>query len=72
LSVSIYISPADVAICDDLPADDPMKMVMVKSLMARDIGKIRISTISLEQDHGLAYQKPFVWTIEVQADVSER
>jgi hypothetical protein len=30
---------ADVAICDDLPADDPMKMVMVKSLMARDIGK---------------------------------
>jgi hypothetical protein len=39
---------ADVAICDDLPADDPMKMVMVKSLMARDIGKNRISTISLE------------------------
>jgi hypothetical protein len=64
---------ADVAICDDLPADDPMKMVMVKSLMARDIGKIRISTISLHwQDHGLAYRKPFVWTIEVQADVSER
>jgi hypothetical protein len=33
------LSLADVAICDDLPADDPMKMVMVKSLMARDIGK---------------------------------
>lgn len=29
---------ADVAICDNLPANDPMRITLAKSLMARDIG----------------------------------
>jgi hypothetical protein len=61
------ISPlADVAICDDLPADDPMKMVMVKSLMARDIGKNShldyIARALARPWTGLPAIRPFVWS----------